>query len=77
VSERKQADSPPVVRLSVNVSPETAGVFKALTGRKGLTMTEGIRRAIAGWKFVEDEAAAGNELAVIEKDGELRKVVLL
>jgi hypothetical protein len=70
-------DPSPVVRLSVNVSPETAGHLKALTGRKGLTITEGIRRAITVWKFVEDEVAAGNELAVIEKDGAIRKIMLL
>jgi hypothetical protein len=66
-----------VVRLSINVSPATAADFKAVAARKGLTITEGIRRAIAVWKFAEDETAAGNELAVIEKDGEVRKVVLL
>lgn len=65
------------VRLSVNISAETAETFKALAARKGLTITEATRRAIAVWKFAEDEVAAGNDLAVIEKDGEVRKVVLL
>ena len=65
------------VRLSVNLSTETAETFKTLTGRKGLTITEGIRRAIAVWKFVEGETAAGNTLAVIEADGSVRKVMLL
>jgi hypothetical protein len=67
----------PVVRLSVNVSTETAEAFKSAARRKGLTITEGARRAIAVWKFVEDEAAAGNELAVIEPGGSVHKVVLL
>ena len=66
-----------VVRLSINVSPEIAADFKAVAARKGLTITEGICRAITVWKFAEDESAAGNELAVIGKDGEIRKVVLL
>lgn len=66
-----------MVRISVNVSIETAERLKGLTGRKGLTITEGIRRAVTVWKFIEDEAAAGNDLAVIEADGSVRKVVLL
>jgi hypothetical protein len=65
------------VRLSVNLSVESAETFRALLKRKGLTITEGIRRAIAVWKFVEDEAYEGNQIAVIERDGTIRKVVLL
>jgi hypothetical protein len=69
--------SDPTVRLSINLSPETAGNFKAVCERKGLTITEGIRRAITVWKFIDDEGAAGNQLAVIEPDGAIRKVMLL
>jgi hypothetical protein len=65
------------VRLSVNLSPGTAAILRTVLNRKGLSITEGIRRAIAVWKFVEDEVERGNQLAVIEKDGEVRKVVLL
>jgi hypothetical protein len=65
------------VRLSVNLSVESAETLRALIRRKGLTITEGIRRAIAIWKFVEDESGKGNEIAVIEHDGSIRKVVLL
>lgn len=65
------------VRLSVNLSVESAGILKGLIRRKGLTITEGIRRAIAVWKFVEDESSKGNQIAVIERDGSIRQVVLL
>jgi hypothetical protein len=65
------------VRLSVNLSVESAETLKALTRRKGFTITEGIRRAIAVWSFVEEENSKGNELAVIEHDGSIRKVILL
>lgn len=65
------------VRLSVNLSPETADVFKTLSTQKGLSITEGIRRAIAVWKFLEDERSRGNEIAVLEADGTVRKVVFL
>ncbi len=65
------------VRLSVNLSFETAETFKGLIGRKGLSISEGMRRAIAVWKFLEDEEALGNQIAVIEPDETVRKVVLL
>jgi hypothetical protein len=75
------SSSPPrdrrFVRLSVNLSFETAEAFRSLIERKGLSISEGIRRAIAVWKFVEDEKASGNQLAVVEPDGQVRKVVLL
>ena len=66
-----------LVRLSINLSAETADAFKALIERKGLTLTEGIRRAITVWRFLEDETAKGNQIAVIEQDDNVRKVVLL
>jgi hypothetical protein len=66
-----------IVRLSVNLSSETATMFKALIERKGLSITEGIRRAIAIWKFLEDQKDQGNEIAIIEPDDTVRKVVLL
>jgi len=66
-------------RLSVNLSLDTATALKDLVTRKGITLTDGICRAIAVWKFVEDEIAKGNRLAVIEhEDGKerVREVVL-
>jgi len=65
------------VRLSVNLSIETAEIFRSLIERKGLSISEGIRRAIAVWKFLEDEQSRGNQVAVIEQDDTVRKVVLL
>lgn len=66
-----------VARLSINLSTETADAFKELIGRKGLTLTEGIRRAIVVLQFLEDETSKGNQIAIIEQDGSIRKVILL
>jgi hypothetical protein len=74
---RRSPDRGNLVRLSINLGAETADAFKALIERKGLTITEGIRRAITVWKFVEEETAKGNQIAVIEQDDSIRKVVLL
>jgi len=73
----RSQDKSGVARLSINLSTETADAFKELIGRKGLTLTEGIRRAIIVLQFVEDETSKGNQIAVIEQDGSIRKVVLL
>jgi hypothetical protein len=73
----RSQDKSGTARLSINLSTETADAFKEPTGRKGLTLTEGIRRAIIVLQFVEDETSRGNQIAVIEQDGSIRKVVLL
>jgi len=65
------------VRLSVNLGSETSEIFQELIVRKGLSITEGISRAIAAWEFLEDEKALGNQIAVVEPDESVRKVVLL
>jgi hypothetical protein len=77
ISKKNQKTDEKFVRLSVNLSFETAETFKELLTRKGMSITEGIRRAIAVWKFLEDERSRGNEIAVIEKDDTVRKVVFL
>jgi hypothetical protein len=73
---RRPQDKGAVVRLSINLSTETAGEFKTLLDRQGLTITEGIRRAIRAWQFLEDERSKGNEIAIIEPNG-ISKVILL
>jgi hypothetical protein len=66
-----------LVRLSINLSIETVEALKELVDRKGVTITEGIRRAIVVWKFIEDETSRGNQIAVIQKDETVRKVLIL
>jgi len=75
-SEDEAAAAPKAVRLSVNISAGTAATFRSLIAAKGVTATEGVRRAIAVWAFCEEETAAGNRLAVIEHDGTVREVEL-
>jgi hypothetical protein len=75
--QSRAQDKGGIVRLSINLSTETADAFKEIIGRKGLTITEGIRRAITAWQFLEDETSKGNQIAVMEQDGSVRKVVIL
>lgn len=65
------------VKLNANISDQTARNFRELIRGKDISIGEGVRRATAVWKFVEDEIAAGNKLAVVEPDGTVRPVTLL
>lgn len=65
------------MKLAVNISDETARTFRRLIAAKSISITEGVRRAIAVWAFVEDEIKAGNKIAVVESDGTVRNVALL
>ncbi|MFI6705156.1 hypothetical protein ACIBF7_01905 [Nonomuraea sp. NPDC050478] len=65
------------VRLSINLSTETMDILRRLIEAKGLSITDGVRRAIKVWQFVEEQTEKGNELAVIEPNGDVRKVLVL
>jgi hypothetical protein len=76
-ADRERPQDKGSTRLSINLSAETAEALRELAARKGVSITEGIRRAIAAWQFLEVEASKGNRIAVIEQDGSIRTVVLL
>jgi hypothetical protein len=56
-------------------------VLRSLANRRGASVTETVRRAIAVLKFVEDEVDQGHKLAVVEKgpDGKthVREILLV
>jgi len=73
-------ERPNVVRLSVNLAPTVADALKTTAGRKGLSITEAIRHAIAIWKLVTDEQAKGNRLMIVSGDGDraqYREIVMV
>lgn len=63
--------------LQCNLSDQTAADFRRLIKHRDVSISEGVRRAIAVWKFVEDEVAAGNRLCVVEADETIRRVTLI
>jgi predicted transcriptional regulator len=67
-----------VVRLSVNLSQETAAALKNLANDQGLSMTEVMRRAISIYKFVIDERDAGRKIHTMDADGRnVREMVMM
>lgn len=67
-----------LVRLSVNMTPETAEALKELAARKQVSYTEAVRWAIAIAKFVSDEIDAGRVVRIVdEKRKETRQLFLV
>lgn len=54
------------VRLSVNLSEEAAKVLRELAERRGISITEAIRRAIAVWRFFEEATDKGETIQVTD-----------
>jgi hypothetical protein len=71
-------DEPQFTRLSVNVTFDVADALKALAKRKGISITDGVRRAIAIWKLVEDANANGQQVLLKDtRTGETQQLVFV
>jgi hypothetical protein len=75
---RRGRDAPadPLVRLSVNLGPEVADELKQYASRKGISLTEAVRRAITVLTFVDNAQSRGASLH-IEEGGALKEILLL
>ena len=65
-----------LVRLSVNLGPEVADQLKEYAGRKGVSVTEAVRRAIAVLAFVDSAQTRGASLDLNE-GGSSKEVLFL
>lgn len=72
----RDAPTDPLVRLSVNLSPEVADELKQYASRKGVSITEAVRRAITVLTFVENAQSRGASLH-LEEGGALKEVLFL
>ena len=63
-------------RLSVNVALDVADAIDELAKRRGLTITDVIRRAVSTYKFIDDETANGGKI-LVERNGAVREVQFL
>ena len=71
----KDADTIEITRLTVNLNAETAAALNEIAAKRGISLTETVRRAVAVLKFVEDEIQKGN--AVQSTDGARTRELLL
>jgi hypothetical protein len=72
---------PNTARLSVNLTHDTMATLRWIADRRGASVTETVRRAIAVLKFVEDEVDKGNKLAIVETSADntqhVREILLV
>ncbi|MCI0634934.1 MAG: ribbon-helix-helix domain-containing protein [Actinobacteria bacterium] len=61
-------------KVTVNLSDETIEDLKAVAEKRGITLTEAIRKAIATEKFVQDERDEGAKILIEKPGGRVREV---
>jgi hypothetical protein len=65
-----------ITRLSVNINSDVANALKDVAARRQISITEAVRRAVAIWKFVEDENLKGNTIQVVNHaDNSVKEIV--
>lgn len=74
---RSQAATDRLVRLSVNLSPDAADVLKEYAKRKGVSITEAVRRAIGVLKFLDETQNRGASVTVSDDSGSEKEVIFL
>ena len=63
-------------RLSVNVNDETAQALSDYANKRGVTVTEAVRRAVSMQKFFEDVWLDGHDVFIRKGDRETEVVIL-
>jgi uncharacterized protein (DUF2267 family) len=67
-----------LVRLNVNLNSETADALRQIAEERGISATEAVRRAIAVYKYIEDEVDAGHTVQTVDKTSQkVRELVLI
>lgn len=57
------------VRLNVNLNDEIAAALKEIADERGISATEAVRRAIAWYKFIDDEVVKGKrKMQLVDSD---------
>jgi hypothetical protein len=77
-SKNLTAHEQQLVRLSVNMNPETAAALKSFASKKHLSYTEAVRRAIAIAAYIEEEVEEGRKIQTVDPTrNEVRELVLV
>jgi hypothetical protein len=78
MSQKLNAADTALTRLNVNLNQETAAALKEIAARENISLTEAVRRAIAIFKFVEDEQAVGRKIQTMDaNESNKRELVLM
>lgn len=66
-----------LVRLNVNLNKETAAALREIADEQGVSYTEAVRRAIAIYKYVVDEQAAGRKIQTMDANEKNKRELVL
>jgi predicted transcriptional regulator len=65
-------------RLSININDETAAALQELAKKRGVSVTEIVRRAVSVYKFVEDEVSDGDKtLQLVDNQDRVTQLAIL
>ena len=65
------------VKVSVNLPEETVETLRALAKKRGITMTEALRKAIANEKFLNDAKDEGAKILIQdEKSKDIKQLII-
>lgn len=65
-----------VVKTTVNLPQAAIDALSEIAGKRGTSMSEVIRQAIATEKFLFDTDQSGGKILIEEKDKRLKQIVL-
>jgi len=67
-----------LIRLNVNLNPETAKALRDIADNRGISFTEAIRRCISVYTYVAAASTDGKRVSIIDATaGTERELVLL
>lgn len=62
-------------KVTVNLGDEVVQVLRDLAARRGTTLTEALRRAIANEEFFQEEIDRGSKILIEGKDNKTERVI--
>jgi hypothetical protein len=74
LGEREMPDE--ITRLSVNINSDVADALREVMVKRGFTLTETVRRAVAIYKLVEDKTEEGCVITVRDPEGRVTELVI-
>ncbi|HEX5760738.1 MAG TPA: CopG family transcriptional regulator [Thermoanaerobaculia bacterium] len=63
------------IKTSLNLSEPALDALKEMAAKRGVTVAEVVRQAIATEKFLLDEVEKGNKILIEDRDSRLRQIV--
>lgn len=62
-------------KVTVNLGDEVQAALNEIATKRGISMTEALRQAIANEKFLQDEINQGSKILIEDKDKNVQRVV--